>query len=337
MKFVDKEQNIIDRVRRALHTPPSRAVSDRLKLGIGDDAAILHAPANTDWVVSCDAFIEGVHFLVDRHPPESVGYKALARATSDLAAMGATPRLFFLSLAIPAARTRAWLTRLLNGMAKASGDFNIVLAGGDTTELQIVSLNITVIGEMKSGAAVRRSRARPGDSIFVSGTPGQAQLGLELIRRNLDRNSRFRKLMDPHLYPQPRIRLGQLLSDRRFASSMIDLSDGLSTDLARLCAASGVGARLWVAQIPRVAIPAEFRTSSLDSLRMALNGGDDYELLFTVPKSREMKLRSAASHLRDSVKISRIGQIIPGSRILLMGQDGREKSLKPGGWVHFRS
>ena len=138
----------------------------------------------------------------------------------------------------------------------------------------------------------------------MSGTLGQAQLGLELIRRNLDWNSRFRKLMDPHLYPQPRIRLGQLLSVRRFASSMIDLSDGLSTDLTRLCAASGVGARLRVAQIPRVAIPAEFGSSSLDPLQMALNGGDDYQLLFTVPERQERKLRSAASRLRDAVKIS---------------------------------
>ena len=168
---------------------------DRLRLGIGDDAAILHSPAKTDWVVSCDAFLEGVHFLADRHPPESIGYKALARATSDLAAMGAAPRFFFLSLAIPPARTGAWLTRLLGGMARASRKFDIVLAGGDTTELPIVSINITVIGEVKSGMAILRSGARTGDSIYVSGTLGQAQLGLELIRRKLDKIPQSKKLL----------------------------------------------------------------------------------------------------------------------------------------------
>ena len=270
-KLVDKEQSIIDRVRRALRAPPSRSVPDRLRLGIGDDAAILHAPARTDWVVSSDAFIEGVHFLVDRHPAESAGYKALARATKDLAAMGATPRFFFLSLAIPSARTGAWLTRLLKGMDRASRKFDIVLAGGDTTELPIVSINITVIGDVKPGTAILRSGARPGDGIYVSGTLGQAQLGLELIRRKLDKIPQSKKLLRPHLYPQPRIGLGRLLASRSLASSMIDLSDGLSTDLARLCAASGVGARLFSGQIPRIAIPAALCARGLHPLQMALN------------------------------------------------------------------
>ena len=287
--------------------------------------------------MSCDAFIEGVHYLVDRHPAESVGYKALARATSDLAAMGATPRFFFLSLAIPAARTGAWLTRLLKGMDRASRKFDIVLAGGDTTELPIVSINITVIGEVKPGTAILRSGARPGDGIYVSGTLGQAQLGLELIRRKLDKIPQSKKLLRPHLYPQPRIGLGRLLASRSLASSMIDLSDGLSTDLARLCAASGVGARLFSGQIPKVAIPAALCARGLDPLQMALNGGDDYELLFTVPVRQELKLRSAAARLQDSVKIRRIGEITTGRRILLVGKDDSEKRLKPGGWVHFKS
>jgi thiamine-monophosphate kinase len=334
---VDKEQNIIDRVRRALSTPPSKTVSSRLTLGIGDDAAILHAPANIDWVVSCDSFIESVHFLVDLHPPESVGYKALARAASDLAAMGAAPDFFFLSLAIPAARTGAWLTRFLNGLARASREIGIVLAGGDTTGHSIVSINITVIGEVRHGQAIPRSGACPGDSIYVSGTLGQAHLGLELVRRKLHKNSQWKKLLGPHLYPQPRIGLGRLLASRRLASSMIDISDGLSTDLARLCAASRVGARLFAGQIPKAAIPAALLARGLDPLQMALNGGDDYELLFTVPKSQEMNLRFAASRLRGRVKITRIGEITSGKRILLAGEDNREKPLKPGGWVHFRS
>jgi thiamine-monophosphate kinase len=333
---VDKEQSIIDRIQQALRSPRSRIVSKRLRLGIGDDAAILHAPANTDWVVSCDAFIQDAHFLVDLHPAESVGYKSLARAASDLAAMGATPRFFFLSLAIPAARTGTWLNRMLKGMARASREIGIVLAGGDTTEHSIVSIMITVVGEAATGRAIPRSGARPGDILYVSGTLGEAQLGLELVRRKQAGKSRWRKSLGRHLYPRPRIELGQFLSTRRFASSMIDLSDGLSTDLARLCAASRVGARIWGGQIPKVAVPSGPDAAGLDPNQMALNGGDDYELLFTVPKAREKELNSVSSSHRSEVKLTRIGQIISGKRILIMDELGSERALTPRGWSHFR-
>jgi thiamine-monophosphate kinase len=333
---VDREQEIIERIARKLRTRNLGHEASRLVLGMGDDAAILRLSRRSDFVVSCDAFLENVHFLADSHPAASVGYKSLARATSDLAAMGATPRFFLLSLALPAKRTGKWLDQFLSGLAQAARGLRMVLVGGDTAENSQVTVNLTVIGEAEPGRAILRSGARPGDAIYVSGTLGQAQLGLELVLRKLHRNSRWQKLLKAHLYPQPRIALGGWLARRRLASAMIDLSDGLSTDLTRLCEASGVGARLRLGQIPAVTVPAGLRRLGLDPLRLALDGGEDYELLFTVHPRGEKELHTAAASLRGGVKLTRIGEITRKKQIILVVSDGRPTSLRPGGWVHFR-
>jgi thiamine-monophosphate kinase len=333
---VDREREIIERIGRKLPKHNRAHEATRLVLGMGDDAAILRPPRGAVYVVSCDAFLENVHFLADSHPAASVGYKALARATSDLAAMGATPRFFLLSLALPAKRTGAWLDQFLSGLAKAARSLRMVLAGGDTAENSQVTVNLTVIGEAEPGRAITRSGARPGDAIYVSGTLGQAQLGLELFMRKLHRNSRWQKLLKAHLYPQPRLTLGKWLARRRLASAMIDLSDGLSTDLTRLCKASSVGARLRLEQIPAATVPAGLRRLRLDPLRLALDGGEDYELLFTVHPRREKELHAAAASLRGGMKLTRIGEITRKKQIILVGSDGRPTSLRPGGWVHFR-
>src|SRR5208282_4439867 len=146
-----------------------RAASSPLKMGIGDDAAIISPAARTELVLSCDTFLEDLHFRNQTHPPDSVGYKALARATSDLAAMGATPRYFLLTLALPAARTGAWLDGFLRGMARASRELGITVIGGDTTQSRTVFISITVLGEIAAGRALTRSGAHPGDIIYVSG------------------------------------------------------------------------------------------------------------------------------------------------------------------------
>ena len=195
-----RESQLVEKIARALL--PHRAASSRLKIGIGDDAAILSPAAHTDWVLSCDTFLEGVHFRLKTHPPDSVGYKALARASSDLAAMGATPRFFLLTLALPAARTGAWLNTFLKGMARAASELGITIIGGDTTRSRTVFISITVLGEIAPGRALTRSGARPGDIIYVSGKLGRAQLGLELVLRGHARDRRMRALIQPHLLSQ---------------------------------------------------------------------------------------------------------------------------------------
>jgi len=328
---MNAEKKLIERIANAI---PFRAWSPHhaaLRLGIGDDAAVLRPPRHAEWVLTCDAFLENVHFLLRVHTPEAVGYKSLARATSDLAAMGAAPRFFLLSLALPARLTRRWLDQFLAGMASAARKFQLALVGGDTAEHATLAICITVIGEVAPGRAVTRAGARPGDLICVSGTLGAAQLGLELVLRALAGKRRWKPLLPPHLYPELRLALGQWLSRRRMASAMIDTSDGLSTDLARICAASGVGARLWASRIPCVRVPAALRGRGFDPLELALHGGEDYELLFTVPRRLSKNLPS----FHQGVPLTRIGEITREKKIQIVRPDGGARPLLPRGWVHF--
>ena len=289
-------------------------------------------------ILSCDASIEGVHFLVKSHPPDSVGYKSLVRAASDLAAMGARPRFFLMTLAIPASRTGAWLDGFLQGMSRAARETGMKLAGGDTTRSRsAISVSITVAGEVREGRALKRHGARPGDLIYVSGRLGRAQLGLELLLRGLPRNPRFRAAIKPHLYPKIRLRLGAWLAERRIASAMMDISDGLSTDLPRLCEASGVGAKIWQNRLPCATIPAGVSPAArhkwhLDPVRLALDGGEDYELLFTVPRLNVRRLKNAP----EAKDLRAIGEITRARNILLGREDGSFAPLLSRGWDPFR-
>jgi thiamine-monophosphate kinase len=309
---------------------PSRS-SAGLRVGIGDDAAVVRPKEGVEWVLTTDAFLENVHFLSRVHPPEAVGYKALARATSDLAAMGARPLYFLLSLALPAGCTGKWYDGFLEGMARAARTFGLTLAGGDTTRSTLAAINLTIIGEVKSGQAVLRSGARPENLICVSGTLGEAELGLQLLQRRGPKKWK-KQLLQKHLYPEPRLHLGQWLAKKGRATAMIDTSDGLSTDLRHLCESSGVGAKLWAAKIPKVVLPSEAQKIGLDPLRLALDGGDDYELLFTVPKRMERHLPRAVR----GVPITVIGEITWEKRILLVDDAGRIRNLAARGWEPFR-
>lgn len=330
------EEQLVERTGRALPSRESRGAASRLLLGIGDDAALISSSGKNQWVLTCDQYLEGVHFLAGSHPPDSVGYKALVRATSDIAAMGGLPRFFLLAIALPAEKTSSWFDEFLRGMGRAARSMGMMLAGGDTSKSARVSINITVLGEIPPGRALTRSGARPGDIIYVSGRLGGAQLGLELILHKLSRRQRYRKLLRPHFYPRTRLELGAWLARNRVPSAMMDISDGLSTDLARLCHASLVGARVWANRIPRVAIPAaawkHLQRLSLDPLKMALHGGDDYELLVTVP-ARHVKRLRAAPGFRG---LTAIGEITRARQIILVDDAGSAKPLTPGGWDPFR-
>jgi thiamine-monophosphate kinase len=322
------ERQLIERVARSL---PSQ-VGAGLRVGIGDDAAVIRARAGLEWVLTTDAFLENVHFLPRVHPPQAVGYKALARATSDLAAMGARPRYFLLSLALPPSCTGKWFDRFLKGMSRAAHSFGLVLAGGDTTSNPQAAINLTVIGEVVPGRAVLRSGARPGDMICVSGTLGEAELGLRSLHQGLRVRRKWQGLLQKHQYPEPRLALGAWLARNGKATAMIDTSDGLSTDLTHLCEASGVGAKVWAAKIPKVAVPSDLQKFGLDPLRLALDGGEDYELLFTVPRRQARHLPRAVR----GVPITIIGEITQERQILLMDDAGRKRTLRAQGWDPFR-
>lgn len=332
---MDSESQLVERTARAIASSGERRGNATLRLGIGDDAAILAPTGRSDWVLSCDAFLERVHFLSKVHPPESVGYKTLVRAASDLVAMGASPRYFLLTLAVPSRLTGEWLDAFLRGMARAARLLNMRLAGGDTTKSDSVFISVTVLGEVPRGMAIQRGGARAGDIIYVSGRLGRAQLGLELILNRRAGGRGARRLVQSHLYPKIRIDLGEWLARHRIASAMMDISDGLSTDLTRLCRASRMGARVWADRIPQVAIPAviseRLRKLKLHPLRMALDGGEDYELLFTVSPRKVKRLRRAPGFR----ELTPIGEITAKRGILLVSKDGVSKPLRPGGWDSF--
>ena len=205
-------------------------------------------------------------------------------------------------------------------MARAARELGITIIGGDTTKSDRLFISITALGEIARGRALTRSGAKPGDLIYVSGKLGRAQLGLELVLRGLASDRRFRALTQPHLYPKIRVALGEWLAQHRIASSAMDLSDGLSTDLARLCAASQVGAKIYANKIPSVTIPAaaaqKLGKRKLDPLQLALHGGEDYELLFTVPPRQAKKLREAPG----ASALTAIGEITRTRKIILVRQ-----------------
>jgi thiamine-monophosphate kinase len=303
-----------------------------VRLGIGDDAAIYKGSKGFDQILTCDWFLEGSHFLRDKHPADAVGWKCLARAVSDIAAMGGVPRCFLLSLALPASHAGVWLEEFLGGLRRAARRFGCVLAGGDTTRRKDILINVTAVGEARTGQAVLRSGARPGDILFVSGRLGEAELGLRQIRKSKRMANRRDPLLKKHLYPEPRLALGRWLSEKRLASAMMDLSDGLSADLPRLCTASGVGAKLEAAKLPTVRVPSSGQMRHSDLLELALHGGDDYELLFTV----SLRKQRIIPRFWRGIPMTAIGEITEKRGLLLLGKDGQEDPLQNLGWDPFR-
>jgi thiamine-monophosphate kinase len=322
------EDELIRKIRVLGPKAASRNLGTRL--GIGDDAALLRPRRGYDTILTCDWSLEETHFLLHKHPADAVGWKCLARAVSDIAAMGGQPRGFLMSLALPNDLTGHWLTEFLGGLRRASRTLHCPLAGGDTTRQSKVLINITVVGEVRAGRAVLRSGARPGDILYVSGRLGEADLGLQRLR-TIKRVAKNDPALKKHLYPEPRIALGRWLSDSRIATAMMDLSDGLSTDLPRLCAASGVGGQLNAANIPTVRASNRNGLKNAELLNLALNGGDDYELLFAVSPGKARRLPSTF----QTIPLTAIGEITRDRSLTLLHLDGHETTLRPGGWDPF--
>lgn len=329
------EDNLVQGIAKAL----AFKSSGRLALGAGDDAALLTPRSGFEILLTCDWFLEGSHFLPSLHPPDSVGWKCLARAVSDIAAMGGRPTCFLLSLALPKGVisnergwTDGWLDLFLRGLRRAAQQFECVLAGGDTTQSRQILINVAVIGEVPAWRAVRRSGAKPGDKIFVSGTLGQAELGLQILRGGARISAKKDPALRKHLYPEPRLALGHWLARRKLPSSMMDISDGLSSDLPRLCAASAVGARIEASRIPSPRMPQTASKKRFDALHLALNGGDDYELLFTVSEKKAPRIPRSF----QGIALTEIGEITRERRLMIVERGKPPKLLVPRGWDPFR-
>lgn len=325
------EHALIERLRSRVPTPPAF-----VQIGIGDDAAVVVPERNALEVVTTDGLVEGVHF--DRALAEAgdIGYKALAVNLSDLAAMGATPRVALLSLALPGAWPAADFDALLDGLLDLAADARVALVGGNIAASPgPLFVDVTVTGWVKPRRVLTRAGARPGDDLYVSGRLGAGAVGLASLRAAAQDPvaPRAAGCERRHLRPQPRLRLGALLGRTRTAHACIDLSDGLADGVRQMARASGVGATLDADLIPvdpeaRAWLDARGR-SALDA---ALCGGEDYELLFAVPPSHRRRLE-AVRRLVGDLPITRIGRIMAQPRTELR-RDGRVEDL-PAGFVHF--
>jgi thiamine-monophosphate kinase len=296
-------------------------------VGPGDDAAVVR-PGSGELVLTTDAMVEGVHFRTDLTTPRDLGYKAIAVAVSDIAAMAGSPRFAVCAVTLTDAIDAAWVMELAGGMRECCDEFALSLVGGNLSRGEEVSIVVTVTGEIGAGRAVRRSGARPGDRVVVTGSLGGAAAGRRLASRrswSADQRDALRRSMRP----VPRVGEAMILAAHG-VTSMMDVSDGLAIDLSRLCRAGGTGARVEIPRIPvhPAATPAE-----------ALGGGEDYELLATLPG--HAAVREAGSGLRErfGVSLSDIGVIIEvdsGEGLVAVDEDGTESPLAIEGWDHFR-
>jgi thiamine-monophosphate kinase len=311
-----------------------------LRLGIGDDCALLAPRLGEEIAVTTDLSIAGRHFRLDWHQPESIGHRALARGLSDLAAMGARPVAAFLSLGLPRELTvaagrgraaRSWVQRFLDGFFALAEAHKTPLAGGDLAESPIALADIVLVGALPKGRALLRSGARVGDLIYVTGTLGGAAAGLARLAELASTSSQTppripNKLafnLRPHLFPQPRIAQGLWLQRRGLASAALDISDGLSTDLTHLCQESEVAAEVDAALLP-------IHPSA--TLNEALHGGEDYELLFSAPPDARLPRAFAG------VPVTCIGRTVrqrKGYPLLSLHTPQGAKPLEPKGWEHF--
>lgn len=321
------ERELLTRIRKLVATGSPKRSS--VITGIGDDCAVLRPPAGHELLVTTDFSLEGVHFRREWHPPESVGHRCLTRGLSDIAAMGGRPLAVFLSLALPADLPQDWVDRFYSGLLKLARRHGASLAGGDTAQSPSgVLADIMVIGSVPRGRAILRSGAKPGDRIFVTGALGESAAELRRHDSHLGGAGRsalhlrsFKNVgaLAPEnrfLFPEPRLAIGIKLHG--LASAMIDISDGLSTDLAHICEESRVGAVIEQASIP---------IAPTATLEDALHGGDDYELLFTSSKRVPQQIAGVA--------ITEIGNIVKGSGVRIQDERGKTKRLKPLGWQHF--
>ena len=321
--------------------------SDDVVIGIGDDAAALRSSPASLLLATTDMLIEGVHFDLSYTDFYSLGWKSAAVNLSDIAAMGGVPRFCLTSLAIPSRISVEQISEFYRGFNALVRTHKTILAGGDTCSSRSgLVISVTVLGEAKKRTVLPRSGARRGDKIFVTGTLGDSAAGMEVLQvrnaggntlRNKSSKTRnpksppIAKLVEKHLKPVPRVEWGRKIALAACASAMIDISDGLSSDLAHLCEESGVGAYLFSDDIPlSESLLKSSGQLSKPPLHYALSGGEDYELLFTVPPARMKTLESL------HIPVTEIGIITTGNKIYLVDKAGGKTSLRPTGYNHFK-
>jgi thiamine-monophosphate kinase len=327
------EHALIDRIRERLTPAP-----DWLLVDAGDDAAVYEPPRGLVEVITTDAIVDGVHFDRRFVSPRAIGHRALAVNLSDLAAMGASPRLATLSLVLPPELALAHFDEIIDGVIALAAGTRIRLVGGNITSTSgPLTIDVTAIGTVHRRRILTRAEARPGDHVFVSGTLGDAHIGLSMLASGVPGASGDVPFpVARYLHPEPRLRLGQALGRRRAATTAVDLSDGLADGVARIAEASGVGMELHAASLPvHPDTLAAAAALGHDSVRAALGGGDDYELLFTVSPKRLGALKGVERLIGD-LRLTRIGTVTRAPELTVVYADGSRGAIT-GGYEHFAS
>jgi len=328
------ETGLIERLRATY----AGAAGSGLALAIGDDAAVLDVAAGLQVVVTTDLLVEGVHFRRDWSDAYSIGWKVAAVNLSDLAAMGADPTFAFVSLALPPEETVEGVERLYDGLCDCLSRYGAKLAGGDTNRtFGGLTVNITQLGTVPFGQALKRTGAKVGDTLLVTGTLGDSAAGLALLEQHgaAKAEKLCRALVQSHRRPQPRVVAGLALRETGLVHCCVDLSDGLAADLPKLCAASGVGAQVDVTRLP-VSEDLSLMAADLGraSWELALSGGEDYELLIAVAPADLEAVNAAVA--ATGTTLTPIGEITrTGPRFV--GADGDDLPAATGGWDHFAS
>jgi len=329
------EFGLIDRVAKGL--PP---LGQGVVVGIGDDAAVLRLSEDRYLLTTCDIQVEGVHFLRDKIAPQQLGRKAVAINLSDIAAMGGVPRYLTVSLTLPQETTVEYVDALYEGIRRECEACGVAVVGGNMAHsLAHIVIDTFLVGEVEPARLLLRSGACVGDRVLVTGSLGDSGAGLALLLNpgitcaEEDR----RRVLEAHLTPKARLEEGRAIALSGLATAMIDVSDGLASDVGHICEQSEVGVRIWAERLPiSSAAQAVAALVGRDPLEWALAGGEDYELLFTAPPKRVEALKITVTETTGT-PVTAIGEIVPAAsgRVLIQA-DGRTISLETAGWDHFK-
>ncbi len=308
-------------------------VSRNILIGVGDDAAAVKLNPENLLLATVDSQVEGIHFTKEFISIKELGRKSIAVSVSDIGAMGGVPKFFLVSLGFSPEEDEGFFEELMDGIQAGAEEFGIDLIGGNLSESNKLLLDITVLGEVEPHLMVKRSGARAGDAIYVSGTVGDSALGLKILRSET-KSEKNRFLISRHNSPEPRLRLGRELAQRSLVTSMIDISDGLILDLERITVEYGLGAEINIDEIP---ISSHYKESicdfAKDTYELALSGGEDYELIFTSPQEKRGEINKVSEML--NINITEIGSVANKPPVRVLGNDGKEIKYRRRGFIHF--
>ncbi len=325
------EFGFIDRIKNGCFIREKNVIK-----AIGDDCCVFRTSSNLVTLLTTDMLVENIHFLREPMSTFKLGRKSLAVNISDIAAMGGTPREAVISIAIPDSINVEYLDSLYNGMKAIAGEFDVNLLGGDTTASpQHLVINISLVGEIAEDEILYRSGAKAGDKIFLTGTIGSSAAGLDLILSNRE-FEKGEELIEAHFNPLPHIKAGRQIAISKLANSMIDVSDGVASDLGHICIESNLGAVIDESQLPVTELFKNYcKEFNLDFEKLSLHVGEDYVLLGTVPAENSAKLSAILN--ANGCQLYIIGEMINGSGIKIKGFDGNLRPIKASGYDHFKS